>query len=139
MTYLALVHGAQGIVYSTYEMLQDARRAAFLLPQDAPTLWAGVCAVAKQLGALEPALLNGPTGPVKTSQEQVQAASFEGGGWSYVIAVNASPEVSSAVITLPQVPSRALTALFTEREPQQVAGAEVTDRFLPHEVRVYRF
>ncbi|MFQ6131322.1 MAG: hypothetical protein ACE5R4_04745 [Armatimonadota bacterium] len=138
MTYLALIHGAQGIVYSTYEQLPDARRAAFALPKDAPKLWAGVCAVAEQVRSLEPALVEGPTGRPKTGDERIQAASFEGGGWGYVIAVNTESEVAEGLITLPRAP-RELRALFTQRQPQSVTGTEVRDRFLPYEVRIYRF
>jgi hypothetical protein len=137
MVFLALIHGARGICFETYELMSGGAVAGFSLPRDCPDLWQATMDTAKQLRELEP-LLVGPFPPrASADDETVQAAVFGGEGRRVLIAVNAEPKAVETTIRLPagvagtpRVPAGARPVVAAE------PGA-VRDRFLPLEVRIY--
>ncbi|MBC7288860.1 MAG: hypothetical protein H5T86_12660, partial [Armatimonadetes bacterium] len=121
MTYLALVHGATGLVNYTY-VFEGARRGkAFRLEQDAPALWASTIRTNRQLAWLEPLLVTGQWQPIELSPAaDVHVATWTSGGSILVMAVNTVPRTSVAAFRIPSVASALLTDVFTG---QKVIGS----------------
>ncbi len=59
MTYLALMHGATGVIYYGYEIPAYPNTRAFHLVDDAPALWEAMAPLNRQLQWLAPIILSG--------------------------------------------------------------------------------
>jgi hypothetical protein len=96
MTYLALAHGATGIIIYYYKDIK--------LAYDSEVRWAFLKALGEELKKLEPVLL----APQYTERDisgnnpQVHWRVKEHDGKLYVLAVNASTEVQSLILKLPR-------------------------------------
>jgi len=131
MTYLALAHGAKGLIYYCYYDLR-------VLPQYLE-MWGWMKRIAAEVKALSPVLLSpedlGParlaptTGPVHTKLKRA-------GGRLYLIAVNAGREPCQVTFELPSKPPAQVEVMFEGRTaPTQ--GMKLAADFKPLEVHVY--
>lgn len=132
MTYLALAHGARGLIYWCYYNLR-------MLPQY-QEMWTGMKKIGAEVKALEPALLSpqdlGPaaftpaTAPVHTRLKRHA-------GQDFLIAVNAGTAPCEVALDLGH-PLQAPAEVLFEQRQVKLDGALLRDRFLPLEVHVYR-
>ncbi len=129
MTYLALVHGAQGILYWCLYNLD-------YLP-DRAERWEDACAIAREIMALEEVLLAPGGRRVAWSSSAIHALRKDYGGDAYILAVNASSEpVRARLKGFPRAVSKA-QVLFEKRKVG-VSGGVLTDFFPPFGRHVYR-
>jgi len=129
MTYLAVIHGAKGILYWCLYNLD-------YLP-DRAERWRDACAIAREIRELEPVLLSPGGKRISWSDPSVHALRKEYGGAAYVIAANASREPLR--VELKGLPAGAshVPVLFENRKARVKKGA-LTDFFAPLERHVYR-
>lgn len=134
MTYLALVHGAKGIIYW-------AHTASKYYIRDYPDHWAYMKKLAGELHDLSPVLLT-PDADVKVSlspqNAPVDTMVKRLNGKTYVFTVNHDAKACTARISLPgSNASRPVEVLFEQRSVNVEKGSW-TDDFKPLEVHVYR-
>ena len=134
MTYLALVHGAKGIIYW-------AHTGSRYYIEDYPEHWAYMKKLAGEMRDLSPALLTvnaKRTIQVTPKEATIDTMVKELGGQVYLFAVNRDPNARSASFRLDGVSSkRQVEALFEGRSIQAASGSWADD-FKPLEVHVYR-
>ena len=129
MTYLALVHGAKGIIYW-------AHTGSKYYIHDYPEHWAAVKKIAGELNYLSPVLLT----PDSKRKVTVEGGSIdwmvkESGGSVYVFAVNRDPKECQAAFS---VPGKWKAEVLFEGRSVNVDGASWKDDFKPLEVHVYK-
>jgi hypothetical protein len=131
MTYLALAHGAKGLVYWCYYNMR-------VLPQY-EEMWGWMKAIGEEVKALSPVLLSPEDlGPVSTQPETLALHTKlrRHEGRLYLIAVNAGNEPLDMILDLGRKLPPMATVLFENRSvPTQ--GQTLTDRFEPLAVHVY--
>jgi len=126
MTYSALAHGAQGILFFSY------------WPQGGRT-WAEADVLARELHRLTPFLVApGEETLVPSSDKAVHTRCIKAGKSGIVIAVNTDQTFRSATLTLPKVEAARLDLPF-ENRTISVNDQTFTDRFMPYEVHVYQW
>ncbi len=138
MVFLALIHGARGICFETYELMSGGAASAFSLPRDCPDLWEAVVDTALQLRELERALVGPFPLPAAADDGAVHAAVLGSQGERLLIAANALPQGVETTIRLPAGVSGTPRVLFDTRPPVAAQAGSVRERFLPLEVRIYR-
>ena len=131
MTYLALNHGAQGLIYYCY---YDHR----ILPHYRER-FAGMTRLAGEVRQLMPALLT--TEQARRGTFSCRQAGLDLGVWQhqghyYLAAVNTTPEERTFTLRGPFA-GRAQVLFEGDRRPQVGPGA-LTDTFSPLQVHVYR-
>ncbi|MBP6963929.1 MAG: hypothetical protein KBC96_05925 [Armatimonadetes bacterium] len=134
MTYLALVHGAKGVIYW-------AHTASKYYIRDYPEHWAYMKKLAGEMHDLTPVLLtvNADVKPeVSPKDAPIDLMVKRLGGETYVFAVNHSGEAQSVTFSLPGVTASApVEALFESRSLSAKSGSW-QDQFKPLEVHVYK-
>jgi hypothetical protein len=131
MTYLALTHGAKGLIYYSYYDLR-------VLPQY-PKMWSWLKSIAAEVKTLSPMLLSPddrgaaiclpPNGKIDTRLKQQ-------GGRLYLIAVNTATEACQVTFKLGRLRSSKADVLFEGRSVK-LAKTRMTDDFKPLAVHVY--
>ena len=133
LKYLALVHGAKGIIYW-------AHTGSRYYIEDYPEHWAAVKKLAGEMRDLTPALLT------PDSKQKVEVTPMDAtidtmvktaGGCVYVFAVNRELDPCKAAFRLPGMSISKIEVLFEGRCPE-AAGGSWNDDFKPLEVHVYR-
>jgi hypothetical protein len=131
MTYLALAHGAKGLIYWCYYNLR-------VLPQYAE-MWGWMQEIGAEVQALSPMLLSPQDlGPVPGEPESIALHTRlkRHDGRLYLIAVNAGPEPADVTFDLGRKLPPQVTVMFEERSAP-TAGQSLADRFEPLAVHVY--
>ena len=137
MTYLALVHGANGLIYYGYDIPSFPGTKSFKLPNDAPEIWAELAQINKQLGWLAPVILNGQRRLLTPAADgDVHLGTWHYQGGDYIVAVNTSSQQFVAEFTLAEIEASRLSAMFERRWISSHDGA-FKDSFAPHEVHIY--
>lgn len=134
MTYLALVHGAKGIIYW-------AHTASRYYIRDYPEHWAAVKKIAGELRDLSPVLLtlnSGRTLRITPGSATVDTMVKELDGQVYVFAVNRNPQECSATFRLSGTNSDSEVEVLFEDRVLKAADGCWKDDFRPLEVHVYR-
>ncbi len=137
MTYLALVHGANGLIYYGYDIPSFPGTRPFKLPDDAPEIWAELAQINKQLCWLAPVILKGQhhlLTPVADGDVHLGVWQYQGG--YYLIAVNTSSQQIVAEFALPEIEASQLTVMFEQRWISSNDGI-FEDSFAPYEVHIY--
>ncbi len=151
MGYLALVHGARGLLYYRYDVQQYDRALADqgkwpwptigYLPELRPETWAGFERLGPQLRELAPVIF----APEQEAQVSVSpddcglhVALRQHEGATYLIAVNPSEEAVDAAITVGGLVAGAAEVVFEGRRIP-VNDGTFGDRFEGAGVHVYRF
>lgn len=134
MTYLALVHGAKGIIYW-------AHTGSKYYIHDYPEHWAAVKKIAGELRDLSPVLLTGNS-RIKASATPGTATLDlmvkELDGQVYVFAVNRETTACQATISLKGVPTFSNIEVMFENRSVTGGRSGWKDAFRPFEVHVYR-
>ena len=102
MVYLAIAHGARGVLYTAYYTHAHRGVPELLLPRDCPELWQAVVQTNRELQELAPALL-APTAARRLQAEPpgVHAALIGEASRQVLIAINPTGENLEARIALP--------------------------------------
>jgi len=131
MTYLALAHGAKGLIYYCYYDLR-------VLPQY-QEMWGWMKTIAGEVKALSPVLLSpDDLGTVRYSPSSA-AIHTRLKRWNkrlYLIAVNAAREPCRVTLEVGKKLPQNVAAVFEDRQIK-TNGARLTDDFKPLEVHVY--
>jgi len=136
MSYLALVHGAKGLL--DYAFVADAgdRGVTYRITQDAPALWSNLIRLNRELAWLEPMLTRGQWHPVALSTTQpVHVAYWVVEDKALVVAVNASDQPAVQAFRLPALEGTMLTDVLTG-EKLIGTGTEFGMELPPHGVAV---
>ena len=131
MTYLALVHGAKGLIYYCYYDLR-------VLPQYRE-MWGWLKNIATEVKTLSPILLSpDDRGPALclAAGSQVETRLKQCSGRLYLLAVNTANETRHITFQLPRSRSGQARVLFENRSAT-LAKAQMTDDFSPLAVHVY--
>ncbi len=137
MTYLALVHGANGLMYYGYDIPAFTGTRAFKLPEDAPEIWTELAQINQQLGWLAPVILNGQRRlltPAADGDVHLGAWHYQDG--NYIVAVNTSNQGIVTEFTLPDIEASRLGVMFERRWISANDGV-FNDSFAPHDVHIY--
>ena len=128
VTYLAITHGANGIVYWEYN---DARKS--------PEIWKTMVDISLEIKELTPALTSSTSGKkVSMSNKNIHAILKELKGVFYLITVNSSPNpVANSKIALPWFNGSSAEVLFENRDVPVQKGA-ITDSFKGYQRHVYK-
>lgn len=134
MTYLALVHGAKGIIYW-------AHTASKYYIEDYPEHWAAMKGLAGELRDLSPVLLteSAATKPsIEPRNAPVDLMVKQHEGQTYVFAVNHEPKTCEVHFNLPGVVSDKPVAVMFENRSVSADKTGWKDSFEPLAVHVYR-
>lgn len=127
MTYQALVHGATGVLYYTFQV------AAWNYSLVATPLWGEIGQMAREIEQLVPVLTTPGPEPVKISSIHVLERHLN--NTAYLMAVNVAPD--QAVLELPMSVSAEVDVMFENRTLKVIDGL-LRDEFGPYAVRSYR-
>jgi len=137
MTYLALVHGATGLIYYGYDIPSFPGTKAFKLPEDAPELWTELSRINQQLCWLAPVILQGKHRLLPSvSGGQLDLATWQYQGSNYIIAVNTANSAVVAEFSLPEIKAQRLYTMFEHRWLNS-SEDRFQDSFAPHQVHIY--
>jgi hypothetical protein len=138
--WMALVHGAQGIVWFAHQFDPDFREAAVL---DDPDLLAAVTAVNRQIHELAP-VLNSPSvtdgASVSSSDEKAPIAVMtkRHGGATYVFSVALANAPARGTFELPGLPDGAAVEVIGESRKVDATAGKFADDFDGYAVHLYR-
>ena len=132
MTYLALVNGAQGILYWCLF------NADFL--PDREERWEFSGRIAAEIRGLEAIFMEPGARRIKASDAAIQASAVVHEGSLYVVSVNATPEPVRAHLELETTALSSTTAevLLERRQVHILDGGRLVDFFAPYGRHVYR-
>lgn len=137
LAYLALVHGADGLVWYSYNIPDSPGAQAYRLPQDAPELWAALPKLNLHLRWLAPVLLEGERETLPSAAEgAIQMAQWEYQGSRYIVAVNVTNRGLVTLLPLASPGSKA-QVMFENRTLQADEAGEMQDSFTAYGVHVY--
>jgi hypothetical protein len=131
MTYLALTHGANGLIYYCYYDLR-------VLPQY-QEMWGWLKSIAAEVKTLSPVLLSPDdrgTAVCLPSNWKIDTRLKQHGGRLYLIAVNTATEPCQITFKLGRLRSSQADVLFEGRSVK-LAKAQMADDFKPLAVHVY--
>ncbi len=138
MTYLALIHGAKGLIYYAYELPSYPGTQEFHLPADAPQLWEAFGPLNHQLQWLAPVILQGERNLLPPAADgALHLGSWQYNGGLYVAAVNTSARTLLSYFELPSAAGKLLQVLFENRQLPSSPDGTFQDSFAPHEVHIY--
>ena len=143
-TFAAIIHGAHGVTWYTYGGFKQNEGVT-----STPERWRNIGELATRLSGLAPVLVERtppqPAAPVVVSGPKsdpmgigpsVTCLLKHHGGWSYLLAVNASPERVSAAFA---VDGAGPLEVLYENRSRTVSGGGFTDDFAPFAVHVYKW
>lgn len=134
MAYLALAHGAKGLVYFSYYNLR-------VLP-NYDELWKGLKKIAGEVEILAPVLLSSEClGSAACSPDgtRIHSRIMKCDGQLYLIAVNAAETPCTVNMDLKRLLPKQADVMFEGRFARSIEGTKLTDSFKPYEVHVYDF
>jgi len=136
MTYLAIVQGASGVFFYSYDTGGE-----FDDMKDQPDFWQAVKDVGAEMSQLMPCLVRPPAGLASMALSprgaEICCTTRTDGQNSYLIAVNAGPEPASARFRL-AARSRTAEVLFEGRRVEAQDGV-LHDRFEGFAAHIYRY
>ncbi len=144
MTYLAVLHGAKGIIYRDFSSLRpyfDRPDASWDI-RKVPDLWEDISKLNRELIVLSPYFLNHQTaqkGAAVVQEDFIDYGSWREGESLLLVAVNVyDGEVEGKFLLDDDLEVGAVEVLFEERIIE-TDGKVFTDKFSPFDTHVYRF
>jgi hypothetical protein len=131
-TYLALINGAQGILYFNHDFPPNYRL-------DESPLWEPLKQCNQETMTLAPVVLSGERLPIGTGEKTVsQVAMWRADGALWILAANCKNEAATLSFALPTsaVPAGPIEVLFERRTLP--ASATITDSFVPYGTHAYK-
>lgn len=139
MVYLALIAGADGLVYHAFAVPARGDSPSYNVRRDEPELWASMIETNRQIGWLAPVLLNADPEPIEMDEgSPIRAAAWEHQGVRYVIAVNTEDSTSVLAFNVGAAPGEEVAVLFERRSVIASASGDLGDVFEPFEVHLYQ-
>ncbi len=139
MVYLALMAGADGVVYHAFGMPAIGQRPSYLMHRDAPELWAGILETNRQLAELAPVLLEARPEPIELGYDSpVRVASWHSGDTKYVVAVNTQDTTAAIAFDIGAEAGAEVGVPFENRCVIATDSGDIGDIFRPYEVHVYK-
>ena len=136
LTYLALLHGARGLLWYAYAV-PGSGAGSWHLPLDAPELWAALPELLRRLEWLTPVLLEGEREPLPPAADgAVEMARWRYQGSVYLIAVNTGDKGLLTPLPLSAASAR-VQVLFEDRTETTDADGELQESFAPCQTHVY--
>jgi len=132
MTYLALTHGAKGLIYYCYYDLR-------VLPQY-KEIWAEMKKIGQEVKTLSPVLLSpSDLGSVAytPTKSAIHTKLKKCDDKLYLIAVNAGNTACTVTFDVKRKLGTPANVMFEDREIKNIQGSKLTDDFKPLEVHVY--
>jgi hypothetical protein len=137
MRYLALVHGARGIIDYTYVMDASQRGENWMLTRDAPQLWTEITATNKEMAWIEPMVAGREWNPVELRVTQpVHVAYWKGKDFVLAMAVNTTGEKAACGFHMPPVAGAMLTDVLSGEKVVGTAGGDFGMQLEPYGVAV---
>ncbi len=139
LAYLALVHGADGLLYYAYTLIQSDKERNFRLREDAPDLWAAISSLNGEIAALAPVLGGRSTRVMlpPAADGLVHMTRWVQGDQAYVIAVNTADAPTITTFSLPGCAATQLDVMFEKRALTSARPGQFGDSFEPYGVHVY--
>jgi hypothetical protein len=139
MVYLALMAGADGVLYHAWGLPSMSGRPSYYIPRDQPDLWAGMIETNRQLDWLAPALLGGEPRPIALEHDApVQMASWQKEDARVVVAVNTADTTAAIGFDVGAEPGEEVAVLFEDRCIIATDSGELGDIFEPYAVHIYQ-
>ncbi len=132
MTYLALTHGAKGLIYYCYYDLR-------VLPHY-KEIWTGMKKLGQEVKTLSPVLLSPSdlgTVAYTPSKSPIHTKLKQCDGKLYLIAVNAGNTPCTVTFDIKKKLGTLASVMFENRDIRDIQGTKLTDNFKPLEVHVY--
>lgn len=139
LAYLALVHGADGLLYYAYNIIQNEKQANFKLPQDAPDIWQGLAALNKEIATLAPILGRRSQRRVlpAVANGLVHMALWQSPEQTLVIAVNTADLPTVTTFSIPDSLATQAQVPFEGRNLVTEKPGCFGDVFQPYQTHVY--
>ncbi len=139
MVYLALMAGADGVVYHAWNLPAIGQRSSYQIARDEPELWAGIVETNRQLQYLAPALLDSEPEQIALPWDApVQMAAWQHGEARVVVAVNTADTTAALALKIGAQPGEEVEVLFEDRAVIATNTGEVGDIFAPYAVHIYQ-
>ena len=139
MVYLALMAGADGIVYHAWNLPAIGDRPSYQIARDEPELWAGIVETNRQLEWLAPALLAGDAEPIALPYDSpVQMAAWQRGDARIVVAVNVADTTAAIAFDIGAAADEEVEVLFEDRSVIATDRGELGDIFAPYATHIYQ-
>lgn len=139
MVYLALMAGADGLVYHAFSLPSHADRPAYSIRRDEPQLWDTILETNQQLRWLAPVLLHSKPEPIEFEEDSpIRAAAWEHQGARYVIAVNTEDSTSVLAFDVGASAGEEIPVLFERRTVVASPSGDLGDVFEPFGVHIYQ-
>lgn len=139
LAYLALVHGADGLMFYAYNIVQSASQRDFRIRRDAPELWEGIGRLNRELAALAP-VVGDRAGRVPlppAADGLVHMTRWPYDDRDFIIAVNTADLPTVTSFTIPDCSATVLEVPFEDRVLTTERPGVFADVFTPHGVHVY--
>ena len=139
LAYLALVHGADGLMFYAYNIIQSASQRSFRIQRDAPDLWEGIGRLNRELAALAPVVGARPGRvPLPPAADGlVHMTRWPYDDRDFIIAVNTGDLPTVTSFTIPDCPATVLELPFEDRMLTSERPGAFSDVFEPYGVHVY--
>jgi len=139
MVYLALMAGADGIIYHAWGLPSIGQRPSYRIARDEPELWTGIVETNRQLEWLAPALLAGDPEPIALPYDSpVQMAAWQRGDARIVVAVNVADTTAAIAFDIGAAADEEVEVLFEDRSVIATDRGELGDIFAPYAVHIYQ-
>ena len=136
MTYLAVNHGAKGLIYYSYFNIRD--------DNDYRTRWEQIKDIASEIKLLRSVLLSTDEiddGYMRCDSKDIDLKLMKHGTSYYAFAINTKKDIAERVSFRVEVPNRAFSVdlLFEDGRSIETANGIFADDFGPYEVHVYHW
>jgi hypothetical protein len=136
MTYLAINHGAKGLIYYSYFNIRDDK--------DYRTRWEQIKDLASEIKHLRPVLLStdeADDGCIRCDNKDIDLKLMKQGTSYYAFAINTEKGIAERVSFRVKLPNRppSIDLLFEGGRSIEAANGTFADNFAPYEVHVYHW
>ncbi len=136
MVYLALMAGADGLVYYAHSLPARGDQPSYRIMRDAPELWESIAETNAQVRTLAPVLMAGKARPIELEEDALEAAEWVHDGARYVAVVNTGDAEIATALDLNT--HQTVEVMFENREAVPTDAGQIGDIFEPYATHVYR-
>ncbi len=139
MVFLALMAGADGLVYHSFALPSRGDRPSYRIERNEPELWESILETNRRLGWLAPVLLHADPEPIELDDDlPIRAASWEHEGTHYIVAVNTDDSTSVVAFNPGIGAGKEVPVLFENRSVVVSGSGDIGDVFDPFGVHIYQ-
>ncbi len=139
MAYLALMHGADGLLFYAHQLQSSDKQRHFRIREDTPEIWEGLPALTAELAQVGPAIAGSKETILlpPAADGLIHLAKWTDGEQTFVIAVNTAAEPTVTTFDIPACESTQLDVMFEDRALTSQKKGSFGDVFAPHGVHIY--